>query len=209
MKSQAMPSLAGLIGLGAVTLLVAGLLGWLVMTLQPAGGGGASSANGQPAIGGAFQLIDQNGKAVDQSILQGHWSLVFFGYVSCPDICPATLQTIEAAKEKLGHKADGLQVVFITVDPARDTPAQLKAWLDQPGFPKPVTALTGTPAQIAAAAKAYKVFYKREGPAKGDAYQMAHTAAIYLMDPKGQFNLPLTYEQGPQKLADQIGAAVK
>ena len=92
------------------------------------------------------------------------------------------------------------------MDPARDTSAQLKAWIDQPGFPRHVRALTGTPEQIAAAAKAYRIFYQRSG--KGADYQMAHTAAIFLMNPEGRFVAPMSYEEGPDKLARDISAAM-
>ena len=191
-----------LLYIGVVGLAVAGLIGWLVMT-QPGGGGAGSLSD---AIGGPFQLTDQNGRRVDQSILKGHWTAVFFGYVSCPDVCPATLQALGAAQDRLGPDGAGMQDVFITVDPARDTPAQLKAWIDQPGFPKTVIALTGSATEIASVAKAYKIFYQKEN--KATDYRMDHTAAIFLMDPKGRFVAPLSYEQGPEKLAQDIRNAM-
>jgi len=191
-----------ILGLGAICLVVAAALGWLLLNGSPSPAPGATAD-----IGGPFQLTNQSGQRVDQNVLKGRWSLVFFGYVSCPDICPATMQTIAAAETRLNGDAKKLQVVFITVDPARDTPSQLKAWLDQPGFPRPAMALTGTEAEIAAAAKVYRVFYKKEGT--GEGYQMAHSAAIYLMDPQGHFAVPLYYEQGPEKLAKDIAAALR
>lgn len=189
-----------------VAICVAGLIGWLALTQSAAPGGGGSGAGGTDAIGGPFHLVDQNGHLVDQSILRGRWSAVFFGYVSCPDVCPATLQTLAVAQAKLGADADKVQDVFITVDPNRDTPAQLKAWIDQPGFPKSVIALTGTPDQIAAVAKAYRIYYRKEN--KVADYQVEHTAAIFLMNPQGRFVAPLSYEQGPDKLAQAIAAAI-
>lgn len=185
-----------------IAVVVLGLVGWLWLT-QPA----PKSSSGEAAIGGPFVLTDQSGRRVSEAVLKGRWSAVFFGYVSCPDICPATMQTLGSAQAKLGPDGDRLQAVFISVDPARDTPAQLKAWLDQPGFPKRVVALTGSPAEIAAAARAYRVYYAKENKAKD--YQVAHSAAIYLMDPNGQFSVPLSYEQGPQKLADDIRKAMR
>ncbi len=184
-----------------MAVMVLGLVGWLWMT-QPA----ARSGNGTADIGGPFVLTDQNGHRVSEALLKGHWSAVFFGYVSCPDICPATMQTLGGAQTKLGPDGARLQSVFISVDPARDTPAQLKAWLDQPGFPKPVVALTGSPAEIAAVARAYRVYYAKENKDKD--YQVAHSAAIYLMDPQGRFAAPLSYEQGPAKLAEDIAKAM-
>ena len=198
------PSILGLV---AVTLLVGAMLGSLLLTQSPtstpAQAGGQSQA---VEIGGPFHLLNQNGQAVDESILRGRWSLVFFGYVSCPDICPATMQTIAAAESRMGADAAHLQVVFVTVDPARDTAPQLKAWIEQPGFPRSVAALTGTDAQVAAAAKAYRIFFKKEEGQKD--YQVAHSAAIYLMDPQGRFAAPLYYEQGPARLAHDISAAM-
>ncbi len=191
-----------LLYIGAVGLAVAGLIGWLAMT-QPGGGGAGSLSD---AIGGPFQLTDQTGRRVDQSILKGHWTAVFFGYVSCPDVCPATMQALGAAQDRMGAEGAALHDVFITVDPARDTPAQLKAWIDQPGFPKTITALTGSPAEIASVAKAYRIFYQKEN--KLTDYRVDHTAAIFLMDPKGHFVAPLTYEQGPEKLAHDIRDAM-
>ena len=183
----------------AVAAAVALLLGWLTLTQRPATPGTAD-------IGGPFQLIDENGRPADQTILKGRWSAVFFGYVSCPDICPATMQTLAAAQSRLGADAARLQIVFISVDPARDTPAQLKAWSSQAGFPKPVHALTGTAQQIAAVAKAYRVYFAREN--RPTDYQVAHSAAIYLMNPDGRFVTPLSYEQGPDKVARDLSAAM-
>ena len=188
----------GLAVLLAVAAAVALLLGWLTLTQRP-------TSSGTADIGGPFQLIDQDGRPVDQSILKGHWSAVFFGYVSCPDICPATMQTLAAAQSRLGADAANLQIVFISVDPARDTPAQLKAWSSQTGFPRSVHALTGTSRQVAAVAKAYRVYFAKENQRTD--YQVAHSAAIYLMNPAGRFVAPLSYEQGPDKVArDLVGA---
>lgn len=190
------PGLAVLI---AVAALVALLFGGLIFAQKPTPVGTAD-------VGGPFQLIDQDGRKVDQSILKGRWSALFFGYVSCPDICPATMQTLATAQTRLGADAARLQIVFISVDPARDTPAQLKAWSSQAGFPKSVIALTGTAQQVAAAAKAYRVYFAKEDRASD--YQVAHSAAIYLMNPDGRFVAPLSYEQGPEKVAHDLSAAM-
>src|SRR5471032_1924449 len=122
----------------------------------------ACSGGDRPAIGGPFHLVDQNGRPRDQSMLKGKWSAVFFGYTFCPDVCPTTLQALADAETRLGPGAARLQVVFVTVDPARDTPGQLKAYLSSSAFPKGAVGLTGAPAEVAAAAKAYKVFYQNQ-----------------------------------------------
>jgi protein SCO1/2 len=167
---------------------------------------GAVTSSGEALVGGPFQLVDQNGRPTDQSVLKGKWSAVFFGYTYCPDICPTTLQALAGAEAKLGDKARNLQVVFISVDPGRDTPAQLKTYLSIPAFPKNTIGLTGTPAQVAAAAKAYRVYYQKEG--QGEGYTMAHSSIVYLMNPAGKFVTALTESQTPSEVATQIGDAM-
>jgi protein SCO1/2 len=161
----------------------------------------AAAASG---IGGPFHLVDQNGAPVDQHILDGKWSAVFFGYTYCPDSCPATLQALGAAARQLGSGTP-FQTVFITVDPARDTPAEMKTYLQNQGFPAHAIGLTGLPDQIAAAAKAYGVYYAKSGT--GADYTVDHSAAVYLMDPHGRFDRPLAHDMAPNLIAQQIKAA--
>ena len=163
-------------------------------------------SGGSAAVGGPFQLVDQNGQLRTEKMLKGKWTAVFFGYTFCPDVCPTTLQSLADAQGRLGPRAKDLQVVFVTVDPARDTPAQLRTYLSSQAFPKGTVGLTGTPDQIAAAAKAYKVFYQKQGT--GRDYEMQHSSAIYLMDPKGRFTTVLAYDLGPAELARQLGKAM-
>lgn len=153
-------------------------------------------------LGGAFTLTDQYGRTVDESILKGKWSAVFFGYTYCPDICPLTLQALDRTKKAMGDKAKDLQIVFISVDPARDTPENLKVYLESGGFPKGVIGLTGTQEQIDAVTKAYGATAVKKGDA--DSYTFNHTSIIYLMDPKGNFNAPLTEDLPPEKSARMI-----
>ncbi|HWE47120.1 MAG TPA: SCO family protein [Caulobacteraceae bacterium] len=164
-------------------------------------------STGKALIGGPFQLVDQNGKAVDQGLLKGKWSAVFFGYTFCPDVCPTTLQTLAAAQDKLGTKAKDLQVVFVSIDPARDTPKQLKAYLSSKDFPAGTIGLTGTNAQVAAAAKVYRIYYAKHG--SGSDYTMDHSSVTYLMDPKGEFVAALPYNLSPDQEADQIRSAME
>jgi protein SCO1 len=190
-------------------LVLAGLVGAFVLTrpgafvvIPPRGAAATAGATGNAAIGGPFQLVDQNGRAVDQRILNGKWSAVFFGYTFCPDACPTTLQELAAVQDQLGPKAKDFQVVFFSVDPARDTPAKLKAYLSTHGFPTGVTGLTGTPEQVARAAKAYRVYYARHGD--GPDYLMDHSVATYLMDPGGRFVAVLAPGETPKAVAAQI-----
>ena len=161
---------------------------------------------GEAQVGGPFQLIDQTGRAVDQSLLEGRWSLVFFGFTHCPDYCPTTLQMLDATKRELGAEGEDIQTIFITVDPERDTPEAMADYLQTASFPDGVIGLTGTPDQVAAAARAYRAFYEKVG--EGDAYLMNHSLAIYLMDPQGRFSTTLNAELGPERSADLIRRAM-
>ena len=164
-------------------------------------------AQGSALVGGVFQLVIQDGKPVDQSLLNGKWSVVFFGFTYCPDVCPTTLQSLDLAIDRLGPKAKNLQVVFVSVDPERDTPQLIKSYLANEAFPKEVIGLTGAPEQVAAAAKAYRVFYEKSG--EGPGYLINHSTAAYLMDPTGRFNRVLAYGLGPDATAFQIGEAMR
>lgn len=165
-----------------------------------------ATSTGTAAIGGAFHLVDQTGKPVDQSLLKGKWTAIFFGYTFCPDVCPTNLQTLAAAEERLGDKAKDLQVVFVSIDPERDTPRALDEYLKSRGFPKGAIGLTGTPAQVAQAARAYKVFYEKTGT--GPNYLMDHSTMTYLMNPRGEFVKVLPYKLSPDEVARQIADAM-
>lgn len=167
----------------------------------------APASDGALQIGGDFKLMNQDGAVVDQSLLKGKWSAVFFGFTYCPDVCPTTLQTLGAAVDQLGPKAKDLQILFISVDPERDTAPKLKAYLASPGFPKGIIGLTGTPDQVKAAAKAYRAYFEKDGT--GETYLVNHTSLIYLMNPKGQFSRVLAYGLSPDENAHQILEAMK
>jgi len=155
-----------------------------------------SSPAGAPAepplagarIGGAFDLVDQDGRAFTDADLKGKYAIVYFGYSYCPDVCPVDLQKLmrglAAFRKTAPDAAANVRPVFITIDPQRDTPAVLKAFVA--GFGEGLIGLTGTPSQVDRAAKAYVVVYqKREGSAP-DAYLMAHSQLAYLMGPDGK-----------------------
>ena len=163
--------------------------------------GGEMAATGQSLVGGDFQLVDQEGRPVDQTILNGKWSLVFFGFTYCPEFCPTTLAEMAAVQQQLGEQARDLQMVFISIDPERDTPQALKDYLSSDGFPKGTVGLTGTPEQVAQAARAYRAFYQKVG--EGEGYTMNHALTVYVMGPDGKFRTTLGYGLGPQK-ATQI-----
>lgn len=145
-----------------------------------------SEVSGKALVGGPFTLVDDTGKRVTDKDYRGRYMLVFFGFTSCPDICPAGLQLISAALDKLGPKADRVTPIFISVDPERDTPQKLATYVKN--FNPHLVGLTGTPEEIAAVAKAYKVFYQKVANQSSPAdYGMDHTSIIYLMDPDGEF----------------------
>jgi protein SCO1/2 len=166
----------------------------------------APTFSGKAAIGGPFRLVDQDGKPVDESLLKGKWSAVFFGYTFCPDVCPTNLQALAAAEAKLGPLAKNLQVVFVSIDPARDTPQQMKAYLSSKDFPPGTIGLTGTPAQVDRAAKVYRIYYQKVG--SGSDYTMDHSDITYLMDPRGEFSAAIPYGETPDQIAAQVRAAM-
>jgi protein SCO1/2 len=183
---------------------VAALLAALVLVWRSPGG---PSEPATSAVGGPFSLVDQSGAPADQGLLRGKWSAVFFGYTYCPDVCPTTLAALGQAVADLGPDSGRFQVVFITVDPQRDTPAALKAYLASPTFPKGIVGLTGSPQQVAGVARAYHVYYQKVP--QGTSYSMDHTAVVYLMDPRGRFVRPLDVGVAPPEIARQIRAAMQ
>ena len=152
---------------------------------------------GDVKIGGAFTLTDGDGRTVTDQTYRGKWLLVYFGFTFCPDACPTGLNNITGALKLLGSDAEKFQPLFITVDPARDTPAAMKAYAA--AFDPRIVGLTGTPEQIDAVARTYRVYYKRVG--EGDDYTMDHSVAIYVMDPDGKYSTVLRHTQAPAEIA--------
>jgi protein SCO1/2 len=204
-----MPRRSILLFAGACAAIAAALIVvTLVVINRPAGGlqPGEVVSTGQAEVGGPFQLVDHDGRPVDQRMLEGKWSLVFFGFTYCPDYCPTTLQALDATKQRLGDKAKDVQIVFVSVDPERDTPQALKDYLSSDGFPKGVIGLTGTPKQVKAAADAYRAYYQKVG--EGEDYTMNHSLTVYLMGPDGQFRTAVAEELGPENSAAVIERAM-
>ena len=146
----------------------------------------AQTVSGKALVGGPFSLTDSSGKHVTDKDFRGRDMLIFFGFTSCPDICPASLQLMSTVLDKLGPKADRITPIFITIDPERDTAPKLDEYVKH--FSSRIVGLTGTPEEIAAAAQAYRVYYNKV-PNKvvpGD-YTMDHTGIIYLMDANGDY----------------------
>ncbi len=186
-----------LAGLAAVAL--AGLIVWRAAPI--------AAPSPSASIGGPFQLVDQHGQAVNQTVLKGKWSAIFFGYTYCPDVCPTTLQTLGGASDQLGPKAKAFQVVFITVDPQRDTPKQMNDYLTGAAYSKGVVGLTGTDDQIETVTKAYGVYSQKQGA--GADYTVNHSSAIYLMNPRGQFDSVIPYGLTPDQVRDRVLKAMR
>jgi len=180
---------------------VAGLVLCLGAILTLGGSLSAPAVRQAAAIGGAFQLTDQNGSQVTEQDLKGKPFLVFFGFTHCPDVCPTTLFDVSEVLRKLGPDADRVGALFISVDPARDTPDKLKDYLSS--FDPHLRGLTGDEAAITAVAKSYRVYYKKV-PLDGGEYTMDHTALVYLMDKEGHFVRPFNVKQRPEEAAADL-----
>jgi len=149
-----------------------------------------------------FRLTDASGQPRSLADFRGKVVVVFFGYTQCPDVCPTTLTELSEVKRLLVSNGDKLQAVFITVDPARDTPAVLKSYMASfdPGF----VALVPTPEQLETVAKDFKIYYKKAAGATPTSYTMDHSAGSYVYDTKGRVRLYSRYGSGAQALAQDI-----
>ncbi|PSJ60836.1 SCO family protein [Pseudaminobacter soli (ex Li et al. 2025)] len=143
-------------------------------------------------IGGPFKLTTQDGKPLSNEDLKGSPFAVFFGFTHCPEVCPTTLWEMSEALKALGDKADKLKVLFVSVDPERDTPEFMSRYLKS--FDPRIIGLTGSQEAIDAVGKAYRV-YSKKVPTDGGDYTMDHTASVYLMDAEGRFSGVISYEE--------------
>ena len=184
------------VGIAAVT----GAAALLLTGPKPAGIGTA-------LIGGPFALTDQDGKRVSEKDFLGRHMLVIFGYTFCPDVCPGELQVMSAALDIMGADSRALTPVFVSFDPERDPPPVMKVYIGN--FHPAFRALTGSPQDIAAMARTYRIYYSKV-PSKGgpDQYLMDHSAFIYLMGPDGAYKTHFTYGTDARKLAAEITAAM-
>ena len=163
--------------------------------------GGVSKVAQPAAIGGPFQLTDQNGKAVTDKSLKGKPTLIFFGYTHCPDVCPTSLFEISEVLRVMGKDADRVNAIFISVDPERDTQAAMKDYLSS--FDPHLQGLSGDPAETAKVITSYRVYAKKIPTKDGD-YTMDHTALIYLMDREGRFVSPFNLKRTPEEAAADL-----
>ena len=190
-----------LIGLLAV---VAGVIGALAFVPGVVDRIVPGTTVGKALVGGPFQLTDHKGRRVTDESYRGKLMLIFFGFTACPDICPAGLQTVSGALDRLGDKADDVAPLFVTIDPERDTVEQLAAYVSS--FHKNVVGLTGSAEEIAKAAKAYRVYYRKV--VDNDDYTMDHTSFLYLMGRNGSFITHFPHAVPVDKLAERISKAL-
>lgn len=184
----------------------------VLLALSGCGGGGAA---GDPplagaAIGGPFTLVNKDGKSVRWSDFDGHYRIVYFGYTFCPDACPTDMAVAMRGLDLYakGHpaQADSLRPIFISIDPARDTPRVVGQFAA--AFSPRLIGLTGTPAQVDQAAKAFAAYYAR-GKASAGGYLMDHSRIAYLMGPKGEPIAMLPVDKSPQAVADELARWVR
>jgi protein SCO1 len=154
-----------------------------------------------------FALPDVNGQTKTLADFKGKAVVLFFGFAQCPDVCPTTMAEIAAVKKSLGKEGEKVTAVFITVDPERDTPQVLKAYMES--FDPTFTALRGTPEQTVALAKYFKIYYKKVDGKTPTSYTIDHTAASFVYDPQGKLRLYTRYGMGAQALAEDLKILLK
>lgn len=163
----------------------------------------ALPSTGKALVGGPFTLVDHTGKTVTDKDFRGRYMLVYFGFTNCPDVCPSGLQVMAAALDKVGAKADQVTPIFITVDPERDTPEQLAAYVSS--FHPRLVGLTGSQEQLAAALKAYRVYAKKVDDPKSTAgFTYDHTSIMYLMDRNGDYLGNFTHATSVDRIAERL-----
>ncbi|MBB3021143.1 protein SCO1/2 [Microvirga lupini] len=166
---------------------------------------GPQQSAGKVPIGGPFKLTSHEGKPFTEADLKGKPFVVFFGFTHCPEVCPTTLYDLTQDMAALGKDGENLQAAFITVDPERDTPELMKTYLSS--FDPRIVGLTGTEEEIAAAARTYKIYY-RKVPTDGG-YTMDHSATLFLMDSKGEFYGTSNFQEPEETRRSKLRQLIK
>lgn len=154
------------------------------------------------SFGRDFALTDATGKARTLADFRGKAVVIFFGYTQCPDVCPTTLAALAEAMKQLGPDADRVQVLFVTIDPARDTPALLGQYV--PAFDPRFLGLYGDDDATQKVAREFKIIYQKQPGATPDTYTMDHSAGTYIFDPQGRLRLFVSHGQGPEVFAHDL-----
>jgi protein SCO1/2 len=189
-----------LVGISVALALLAAVLTW---RSGGQGGGFGTDRRAAAPLGGPFTLVDQTGHVRTDRDFRGRWVLVYFGYTSCPDVCPTTLQEIADALHRMGPQAARVVPLFVTLDPERDRPAILAKYVA--AFGPEFVGLTGTTAQITSVAHAYRVYYEKR-PLPGGGYSVDHASTIYLMAPDGRFVTLLDGQESAAVMAKDLSS---
>ena len=186
---------------GLVALAAVGLA---LLLLRPASPGGTAQPTSTGfKLGGPFTLTGSDGKPFPSTKLQGKPYAIFFGFTHCPDVCPTTLARMAALRQKLGKGDDAFQIVFVSVDPERDTPEAVGAYAQL--FNTPIIGLTGSPAQIDKVAKSYAIYHaKVPQPDAPDGYSVDHSATVLLFDEAGNFVATIAPEEADTPALDKL-----
>jgi cytochrome oxidase Cu insertion factor (SCO1/SenC/PrrC family) len=202
--SNYLPSRPKLIA-GAVVIIAAFALAALALTQWPSKG---PMGSGTALIGGPFTMLNQKGEAVTEKNFEGQYTLYFFGFTFCEDVCPTELQVVSAALKELGPDAVKITPVFVSVDPERDTPKVMGEYVAN--FDPRFVGLTGSPEQLAVMAKAFHVYYKKVVDEKNTRnYEMDHPSILYLMGPDGKFAKHFPYTTDAKKLALELKSVLE
>ncbi len=186
-----------LVRYGVWALVAAAAIAAVVYLVLPS----LSQRDGAVAIGGPFTLTDQNGATVTEAALQGHPSLIYFGYTFCPDVCPTTLFDATNWLKALGPDADKVKFYFVTVDPDRDTQQVMGQYLQ--AFDHRMIGLTGSPEAIEKALKAFRI-YSRKVEGENGSYTMDHSASVYLFDAKAKFAGVIAYQEPEEQVLPKL-----
>lgn len=180
-----------------VGIVALGMVVWIWRQSEPE----QPTSTALGTIGGPFTLTGTDGQPFASARLNGRPAAIFFGFTHCPDVCPTTLARLARLRRQLGQGDEALSIVFVSVDPERDTPAEVGNYLQL--FATPVVGLTGTPAQIEQVKKQFGI-YSRKVEQPGGSYSVDHTASVILLDRNGQFVATLSPEEGDQVALDKL-----
>ncbi len=196
--SKLLPSRPKLIFAASMMLLAVVLAAVALTTVKP-----NSMESGTALIGGPFTMVNQRGETVTEKTYAGKYLLMFFGFTSCADVCPTQLQVMAAALDQLGPLANEITPIFVSVDPDRDSPQVMADYVKN--FHPRLQGLTGSPAQLAAFAEIFHIFYaKIPDPKDPKDYEMDHASLLYVMGPDGKFLKHFQYTTDAKNLADQL-----
>ena len=196
-----------MIALALAGVLAGAGLGMLALRAPSSITEAVTRVTGKAAVGGPFSLVDQTGKRVTDKDFRGRYMLVFFGYTNCPDICPSGLQVMSAALDKLGPRGADIVPILITLDPQHDTPQKLASYIKS--FSPRLIALTGTDGDIAATAKAYRVFFQKVPDEQDPShYSIDHSGLFYLMGKDGALLAPIPHTTDVDQFVQGIAKAL-